>query len=247
MTNMRTEEAVSTKQEPIAPRPRRPADSAERAYTAIRKLVVDFRFRPDQRINELQLARDLDFSRTPVREALARLSSEGFLVQTPNRGFYFRALATDELVQLIELRSVVESGGFEFVCARASDRAVLDIETFWAMAQERYRNQDPDEILELDETFHLMIIRLAANHELVRSLTAINARIRFIRRVQIQRGHVQSRLIDEHGQVLRALRKRDAATGAGLLRAHISMTIEDAQVALKEVLFSAYMGDYSSP
>ena len=61
---------------------RRSADSSERAYHTIRKLLVEFRLKPEERINEVQLSRSLGLSRTPVREALNRLASEGFVTLT---------------------------------------------------------------------------------------------------------------------------------------------------------------------
>lgn len=221
----------------------RAADSVERAYAAIRKMVVDFHLHPDQRINEMQLARQLELSRTPVREALNRLASEGFLVLRPNLGFFFRAPETDDLVQLFELRAIVEIGGLTLACQRADDEAIAKIEEFWTLAQERYRKHDPDEILSLDESFHVQLMELSGNQELVRTLIGINARIRFIRRVQISLGKYHPKLIDEHTLLLEAVRARDSVRCAELLRAHIDMTFEDARTALKEALFHAYMSD----
>jgi len=233
---------ASVRREPARRAPRA-ADSVERAYNAIRKMVVDFHLRPDQRINEMQLARQLNLSRTPVREALNRLASEGFLVLRPNLGFFFRALETDDLVQLFELRTIVETGGLALACERADDEAITSVEAFWKMAQQRYRDHDADEILSLDESFHVKLMELSGNQELVRTLIGINARIRFIRRVQISLGKYHPKLIDEHTRLLEAVRARDSQRCAELLRDHIDMTFEDARAALKEALFHAYMSD----
>lgn len=223
--------------------PRRAADSANRAYHAIHKMIVDFQFRPQQRINEVQLARELGLSRTPVREALNRLASEGFLIVKPNLGFFFRALEIDDLLQLFELRTIIETGGLVLACERAQDDDIQAIEEFWANAQERYRLHDADEILGLDEEFHIRLMMLTGNDELVRSLEAINARIRFVRRTQISLGKNHPKLVDEHTALLAAVRDRDTARCMKLLRDHVAMTFEDARTALKEALFHAYMSD----
>lgn len=223
-----------------ATRRRRTADSADRAYQAIHRMIVDFRLLPQQRINEVQLARELKLSRTPVREALNRLASEGFLIVRPNQGFFFRALEIDDLLQLFELRTIIETGGLRLACERASDEDIAKIEQFWIAAQKRYLRQDPDEILGLDESFHIQLMALTGNDELVRALEAINARIRFVRRTQISLGKSHPKLIDEHSELLAAVRARDAARCEQLLRDHIAMTFEDARNALKEALFQAY-------
>ena len=222
---------------------RRTADSANRAYRAIHKMVVDFQLRPHQRINEVQLARELNLSRTPVREALNRLASEGFLIVKPNLGFFFRALEIDDLLQLFELRTIIEAGGLALACKRAKDADIKKIEEFWEYAQQRYREHDPDEILSLDEQFHIQLMALSGNDELVRSLEALNARIRFVRRTQISLGRSHPKLVDEHTELLKAVRERDSARCQQLLRDHIDMTFEDARAALKEALFNAYMSD----
>src|SRR5690606_9175920 len=149
----------------------------------------------------------------------------------------------DDLLQLFELRTVIETGGLVLACERAKDEDIRKIEEFWLGAQERYRVHDPDEILALDEQFHIQLMALSGNDELVRSLEALNARIRFVRRTQISLGRSHPKLVDEHTELLQAVRERDSARCQQLLRDHIDMTFEDARAALKEALFNAYMSE----
>ena len=227
---------------PPGPDPqRRRADSTERAYTMIRRMVVDFELRPNERINEVQLARELALSRSPVREALNRLATEGFLSFVPNRGFFFRSPDIAELVQIYEARAVLEKGAFALACTRATAAQVRDVEQFWADALVEYARRDPDRILELDEAFHLTLASLSGNRELVRQLTAINARIRFVRRIEIGRGPRHASMIGDHDELIDALRGRAVVRGQKALTAHISMSIEDAADVLKEAVFKAYV------
>jgi DNA-binding GntR family transcriptional regulator len=221
---------------------RRPADSVSRAYAAIRAQVVDFRMKPGERVNEFQLAKHLGLSRTPVREALNRLASEGFLVLTPNRGFFFRPLDIAALVQFYEVRSVLERGSFQLACARATDADIAELAGFWTDAKLVYLRDDPDEKLDLDEGFHLRLAALSGNPEFGRQLAAINARIRFARRTEIARGPRHAIMVDDHGKLIAALRRRDAAVGSDILAAHISLSVEDAHAVLREVLGGHYDG-----
>jgi DNA-binding GntR family transcriptional regulator len=225
---------------------RRGANSAKRAYEAIRELVIDFQLKPEERINEVQLAQSLNLSRTPVREALNRLASEGFLVFAPNRGFFFRALDIDGLMRIFELRSIVETGSFALACDRASRDELAEMASFWDAALKRYAHGDPDEILDLDERFHLTLASLSHNPEIVQSLTGINARIRFVRRIQIARSPTHPRLVEEHSQLVDALQRRSARAGTTILRHHISLSIEDATMVLKEALFKIFSREAGS-
>ena len=221
---------------------RRRADSAARAYAIIRRMVVDFRLRPNERLNEVQMARDLTLSRTPVREALQRLATEGFLSFVPNRGYFFRSPNITELVQIYEARAVLEKGAFGLACERLKPADLRALEQFWAHAVIEYRQRDPDRILELDETFHLKLAALSGNQELVRQLDGINARIRFVRRVQIERGPRHESMVGAHDELLEAARARDTARGQAILSSHIWMSIDDAADVLKEAVFKAFVG-----
>ncbi|KRE14482.1 hypothetical protein ASE66_14025 [Bosea sp. Root483D1] len=227
--------------------PRRAADSAERAYKAIRQQLVEFKMRPAERINEVHLAQMLDLSRTPVREALNRLASEGFLVFTPNRGFCFRGLDIDDLLDLFEMRSIIETGAFALACERADQAGIARLQAFWAEAHPRYEKRDPDEILELDEAFHVHLAELANNPEIVHQLTGMNARIRFVRRAQIENAPQHWSLVDDHARILEALVERDRERGVDILRRHISLTFAEARAALKEALLKSYLPDEAAP
>jgi DNA-binding GntR family transcriptional regulator len=220
---------------------RRSADSGERAYKAIRKQLVEFKLKPDQRINEMALAKSLGVSRTPIREALNRLASEGFIALTPNRGFFFKALDIDALLDLYELRAIIECAAFTLMCERAADAERDRLVSFWEDAKVGYRERDPDDILVLDEAFHLLIAELSGNPEMVNQLKAINARIRFIRRIQIQHVSHDFDMVNAHSQIVAAAMTRDVAAGTAMLKAHIEMTVSAAQRALKDALLNVYM------
>src|SRR5690606_31139082 len=94
-----------TQKAPPAPRA---ADSVNRVYAAIRRMAVNFEFRPEQRINEVELAAALNVSRTPVREALNRLVIEGLITLVPNKGFYCRPFDAEQIMSLFEVRTALE-------------------------------------------------------------------------------------------------------------------------------------------
>ncbi|MFT4150675.1 MAG: GntR family transcriptional regulator [Paracoccaceae bacterium] len=222
---------------------RRSADSSERAYHAIRKLLVEFRLKPEERINEVQLSRSLGLSRTPVREALNRLASEGFVTLTPNRGFFVRGLSTEGLLDLYELRSIIECAAFRLMCDRAEDDQIDRLRAYWDSVEPGYSTRDADEVLVQDEGFHLLIAESSGNPELMATLASINARIRFIRRIQIEHVTHDSAQILAHRGIVEAAVRRDAEKGVELLRAHIEMTVSATQRALKDALLKVYAPD----
>ncbi len=222
---------------------RRSGDNSEFAYNALHKLLVEFQLKPDSRLNEVQLSRSLGMSRTPVREALNRLASEGFVSVTPNRGFFVRSLSTEGMLDLYELRCILECAAFRLLCERAEDSEIERLAAYWQSIQNEYRNHPPDLILAEDEAFHLLIAEICGNMEIVERLEAINARIRFIRRIQIEHPSHSKAQVDFHTMIVEAALKRDAESGVKFLREHIEMTVASTQQALKDALLRVYTSD----
>ena len=231
-------ERITTEEAPSALK--RSADSSERAYNTIRQLLIDFRLRPQERLNEVQLSRTLGLSRTPIREALNRLASEGFVELSPNRGFYVRALSTEGLVDLYELRAIIECAAFRLMCERASEAEIAGFVDFWASVKGGYRSRHPDEILDIDEGFHMRIAELSGNVAIPEQLAGINARIRFIRRIQIQHSSHDDDLVHQHDSIVDAAQARDADGGMAALKTHIEITVSATQRALKDALLKIY-------
>jgi DNA-binding GntR family transcriptional regulator len=94
------------------------------ATELIREAILDGRLEPGARLKEEELARELGISRTPVREALLMLQAEGLIETTPNRGAAVRTHDADDLIDLYQLRSVLEGYAARQAAARASDEEI---------------------------------------------------------------------------------------------------------------------------
>ncbi|WP_369721563.1 GntR family transcriptional regulator [Bradyrhizobium sp. LLZ17] len=105
-----------------------PSDSiVDRVYEQLKAMAVSYEFKPGERLNEGELAKRLGVSRTPLREALNRLNTEGFLRFTPGKGFFCRELDAHEIFDLYELRKSIEVASIRLAIkrqGRAHRRAV---------------------------------------------------------------------------------------------------------------------------
>jgi DNA-binding GntR family transcriptional regulator len=207
---------------PVAPPAATETRSADRVYARVKTMAVTFHFHPGERINEVGLARRLGTSRTPLREALNRLASEGFLTAVANRGFHARRLEPGPLLDLYEYRGLVESGAVRLACERASAEGIADLLAFAARGVAA-EGEDPHALRQLrfDEEFHERVAALSGNGELLRSVRALNERIRFVRWVGLRKG-VQAALPEGHAAILDGLQRRDATAAVALMQAHIA-------------------------
>lgn len=202
--------------------PVRPARGAEHIYERLKSMAVTFAIRPDTRVNEVELSKALNVSRTPLREALNRLMVEGFLTRAPNKGFIGRSLDAKQIYDLYELRQALETCVVRIACERASDEELVKLEEFVKTSIKRRERADAVNLLALDEQFHERIAELTRNREMVLALKAINARIHFVRWLDMKRQYTQQ----DHLRIVRALRARDASKAASLMEEHISRRLD---------------------
>ena len=233
--------AARAKTRATAPRRRRTADIVGRVHQAIQAKAIDCEFRPGEHVNELALARELKVSRTPIREALNRLVSEGLMTLVPNKGFYARPIDIDVTRGLFEARSGIEAMAVRLAVTRASDQAIDALTAHWSEIKARSRTLGIAEIARLDEAFHERLVALSGNPELSRILKDINARIRFVRVIAMETPHNRRITFSEHHEILAALRRRDAAACAVCVERHISITLDDIERITKEGIARIYL------
>ncbi len=213
--------------------------SVARVYRKLKEMAIHYEFRPGERLNEVDLAAQLKTSRTPLREALNRLTMEGFLIFKDKPGFYCRPLTASDVCDLYECRTAIEKQAVRLAVERASD---TDIEALWALLVEGEESSaalNADELLQQDEHFHQGIADLSGNKELVRFLANINDRIHFIR--SIKRDERRAEAEAEHHAIATALMNRNAGKAETLMEDHISRRREDIVEAIRIGVAHIYM------
>ena len=205
---------------------------ADRAYREIRELAMMYKLRPGASLNEVELAHRLNVSRTPLREALNRLASEGFFTFEARRGFRSRSFEVRELVDLYELRSELEVFATKLAIQRASDERIGELEAFCRNEGAKRFGADMMAQLDVDELFHERLAALSDNGEAVRMLKNINGRIRFARWVDMD-GRLRQ-TDSEHLQIIESVRQRDEGRCQQLVAGHISRRVDQIREVIKE-------------
>ncbi|ANN76728.1 GntR family transcriptional regulator [Bordetella flabilis] len=211
-------------------------------YDAVKAMAVQFDFKPGQRINEVELARRLNVSRTPLREVLNQLMVEGFVTRSVNRGFIGRPLDAKQIHSLYEFRAVLECGIVRVACERATDAQLDTLLAAVEASRDVPEDSDATRLLALDEQFHLSLARLTGNDEFVRSLESINARIHFVRWIDMRQGR-RSHTQAEHLCIVHALQARDDARLQELMSSHIGRRLDQITDVIRTGFSTIYMRD----
>jgi len=205
-------------------------------------MVIRFQPHPGQRLTETDVAARFCVSRTPVREVLNRLAKEG-LILVDNRGrFAVRSLDAKECFDLYELRLSLELTSIRLAGERASDaeRASL-LELARAAALEE--DCTVERIVELDEHFHEQITVLSGNTQLLETIRSINARIRFVRLIDLEE-RPRSRSLGDHVVVARALATRDVQEASDTLKEHITRKMPDIVDVVRRAIARIYVDQF---
>ena len=219
-----------------------------RVYERIKAMVTTFRLRPAERVNEVELARQLGVSRTPVREALNRIAANGFLSAMANKGYTVRPLDAKQIFDLYEYRSALELAIVKHVGQRASKE---DLQLLAAFTEESRDMPETDEqaihLLALDEEFHERLAALSGNSEFLRAIQSINERIRFVRWMDLKSR--RSLVRNDHPDIVRYLQAGDIARVEDIVTQHMAHSYEElvelTRASFAEIYTSNALADYA--
>lgn len=203
------------------------ADESElpQGQAAYRRLLDDIRhgaLLPGSRLRETELADRLGISRTPVREAIRQLEADGLVVHLPRQGASIRSLDHAEVVELYEMRAVLEG-----TAARLAARAANDIELaeLVALNGELAKTPAGAQAREVNRQFHRMLLDAARNRFLVKSMSALQKTLLILGPTTLAEPSRAVAAVEEHGAVLSALQARDGGAAETAMRAHVDAAL----------------------
>jgi len=202
---------------------------ADKAYHAIRRLIVSLELAPGALIDERDLIERLEIGRTPVREALRRLSQEQLVEVYPRRGMFVTPVDARALARLSEVRAVLEPEAARLAAERASD---ADREELGLLLSEL--EGGGSELIDLDERIHRAVYRAAHNELLQTTLEQYYTLALRIWSIALDRAHELEEAVAEHRALLEAIHDGDGDRAAATMRAHV----ENFEQAMHRVLLS---------
>ena len=212
----------------------------EKAYAYIRGRILSGELAPGAALSEASIARELGNSRGPLREAIRRLTAEGFLRQAPTGGSVVVEFSRRDVAELYDLREALEV----YAAGKAAENKLHDseLETLERVVSdvlllrdelessgERYLNTDGmRRFIRTDLQFHTMLVRVAANSRILKAVadTRVLLNVFAIRRKRHDAAQL-TQIHRYHSQILAAIVRRDPQEGMRLLGEHIRLSKEE--------------------
>lgn len=193
--------------------------------TRLRDMIIEGKLTAGTRINESEFGPLLGVSRTPLREAIRTLASEGLVESIPRRGAVVRRFDMHDVRSMLEAVKVLEQAAARLACKRASDAEIADIEAIHESMKAKFAARQRLAYFKLNQSIHSAIVRLAANPTLAELHELVQSRLKRIRYVGNGAPETWAAAMAEHEEMIAALRQRDADALAEVLGRHMDSTL----------------------
>jgi DNA-binding GntR family transcriptional regulator len=215
------------KRDPNAMRParvvntRQSSSAADIVQARLREDIVAGKLKPGERLREQELSQLYEVSRTPVREALGRLEVEGIAARHAGKGLVVAAISPEQIIELYVLREVLEGAAARLAAERRSETDLARLDAILEGTRNTMSDGANERLVDLNAQFHFVLWRIAGNQPLLRFMHQLQDSInRFQRSTLLYPGRMGA-AVDEHSQILEAIRLRDRVNARELAEEHM--------------------------
>jgi len=201
----------------------------KRVYEHLKAAILSGRLSPEERLTEEHLAEMLGVSRTPVREALYKLESEGLIQPLETRGFIVSGDSKEAVEELFEIRAILEGYTLRIISEKISEENLQRLSGFIEKAETALQAHQMNEVFKWNTQFHDTLHELVSDTaRLYRMIVDMRKQVLRYRKDTLQSPEGARRTLDGHRKILLALRLKDPDLCERTMREHIKLAKEDA-------------------
>lgn len=197
----------------------------EEVVNHVRDMIIEGRLAPGARINEVQVGAMLGVSRTPLREAIKTLASEGLVEVVPAKGAVVRRFSEQDLSQILEVLKSIEQLGGRLACERADEATIAGIAELHRRMIALYQAGNRLEYFKLNQAIHSAIVRASGNEVLAETHTMLQSRIKRARFLGHGEPQKWAGAVAEHEEMVEALMRRDGDGLAEVIGRHLDASL----------------------
>ena len=184
---------------------------------AIRKGILE----PGERLMEVQLAEELGISRTPVREAIRKLEQEGYVIMMPRRGTYVSDISTNDVKEIFEIRSALESLATGLAARRIEPEELETLQNLLVEIEGYIAKNDIEKIVETDIKFHGLLYQVSRNERLVNIINNLKEQLARFRTLSMSYPGRLQETLEEHSEMVEAIANGDVSAARDAAEHHM--------------------------
>lgn len=198
----------------------------EEVAEQLRQRIFSGELRPGDWIDELKIAEEYGISRTPLREALKVLATEGLITMKVRRGAYVTETSPKDLADVYHLMALLETDAAETVARRGSDAGMAELSALHEELESSLSNTA--RFFDINERFHMRLLELADNRWQLQMVQDLRKVMKLHRQSSLQKAGRLEQSLAEHRELMAALLARDEAKAAACMRMHMQGGLEAA-------------------
>ena len=223
---------------------RRSSNLSTSIVATLKEHIVHWHYPPEHRLTEDELCKTFGVSRSPVREALRVLASDGFVKKLPNRGYVVKQYSIEEIEELYEVRLALELYTVERLATKGSPVQLAaeldDLKHTWTELL-RESSKKPEEFAILDALFHDTLARAVGNRSLLRHLRTINERLTLFRMLDFGNRERAERTCRQHLEIVKRIKAKYAPGARAAMQENIQEGRTNIRTAIKDALARSYL------
>ena len=199
----------------------------------VREMVIEGELEPGAKVSERILCQRFNVSRTPLREAIKTLASEGWLEILPHKGARVTQLKEEDVDKIFPIMGALEALSGELACANLTEEQYAEIQALHYQMVLHHTRRELTPYFRVNQEIHEKILEAAANPILLQMYRTLAGRIRRARYIANMSEERWSQAVAEHEDILSALLARDGHSLAAVLRRHLNNKCETVKVHLR--------------
>ncbi len=203
-------------------------------FEKLQQAIYSGKLKSGERLTEKKIAEELGVSRTPVREALYRLTSLGLIKMIPHRGFLISRWSSKEIKDVIELRIALEVFAVKLAIQRILPSEINELKVLVAKMEKAVKEEDIMKASHLNSLFHDRIVLASKNKELFEVMEPIKNKIYHFRIISISTPNRLKKSLKEHKEILNALISKNSGVVQKLMAKHIQKVGSIIEKKIKE-------------
>lgn len=200
--------------------------SRQRAYEAIKEAILSNRFPPGESLAEQMLADLYQVSRTPVREALQRLSKDGLVEMIPRRGAFVARISLEDAVEIFHMREALEGMAARLAAPFMPDSVILQLDSTFEAAAAMDGPTRLQAMSEAGVSLHDAILLASRSERMRQAVTQLLDQITRLRQLAVTAPGRRELSFDQHRRIMDALRAHDPDEAERQMRIHLASTLE---------------------
>jgi len=193
----------------------------DRIFMQIENDILFGKYQPGESLIETKLSKELNVSRTPIREALRQLEREGLVQSIPNRGVIVKGISNQDIEDIYTIRMMIEGLAARWAAEKITEKEIEELKEVVDLEEFYTTKNDPIQLLKFDSRFHDILYKASKSRPLMHILSLFHHYIQRARSASLSTPGRAQRVLEEHKAILKAITERDAQKAEKLTNEHI--------------------------